>query len=146
MEINNDQRRRLVDKIRDEVGQSLHGRVVGILGLSFKPNTDDIRDAPSLSVIEQLVRCGAQVRAYDPAAIKAATGEIDGIIPARDPYECAAGADALALVTEWNEFKHLDLVRLRNLMRQPIIVDGRNVYDPATIRAAGFKYVSFGRP
>ncbi len=146
IEINNDQRRRLVEKIRDEVGQSLGGKVVGILGLSFKPNTDDTRDAPSLSVIEQLVRGGAQVRVYDPAAIETAADQLDGIFAANDPYECAAGADALALVTEWNEFKHLDLARLRAVMRQPIMVDGRNVYDPATIRAAGFKYISFGRP
>ena len=146
MEINNDQRRRLVEKIRDAIGQSLEGQVVGILGLSFKPNTDDIRDAPSLSVIEQLVQCGAQVRVYDPVTIEAATEQLDGVFPANDPYECAAGADALALVTEWNEFKQLDLTRLREVMRQPIMVDGRNVFDPATIRAAGFKYVSFGRP
>lgn len=146
MEINDDQRRRLVDKIREEVGQSLRGRVIGVLGLSFKPNTDDIRDAPSLSVIEQLLCGGAQVRVYDPAALEAASDQLDDIFPANDPYECAAGADALALVTEWNEFKHLDLARLRKVMKQPIIVDGRNVYDPATIRAAGFKYVSFGRP
>jgi UDPglucose 6-dehydrogenase len=146
MEINNDQRRRLVGKIQDAIGIPLQGKVVGILGLSFKPNTDDIRDAPSLSVIEQLVRYGAQVRVYDPVTVVAATGQLDGVFAANDPYECAAGADALALVTEWNEFKHLDLTRLRKVMRQPIMVDGRNVYDPATIRAAGFKYISFGRP
>jgi UDPglucose 6-dehydrogenase len=146
MEINNDQRRRLVGKIQDAIGIPLKGKVVGILGLSFKPNTDDIRDAPSLSVIDQLVRYGAQVRVYDPVTVVAATGQLDGVFAANDPYECAAGADALALVTEWNEFKHLDLTRLRKAMRQPIMVDGRNVYDPATIRAAGFKYISFGRP
>ena len=146
MEINNDQRRRLVQKIQDAIGNSLEGKVVGILGLSFKPNTDDTRDAPSLSVIEQLVGNGAEVRVYDPVTIAAAIGQLDGVFTANDPYECAAGADAVALVTEWNEFKHLDLTRLRAAMRQPIMVDGRNVYDPATIRAAGFNYVSFGRP
>ncbi len=146
MEINRDQRRGLVAKVRECVGGSLRDCLVAVLGLSFKPNTDDIREAPSLSVIKQLQVEGARVRAYDPAAMEAARRQLNGVELAGDPYECAKDADALVLVTEWNEFKQLDLSRLRQLMARPIIIDGRNIYDPKTVRAAGFTYASVGRP
>jgi UDPglucose 6-dehydrogenase len=144
MDINRDQRMLVIDKLRDCL-DSLHGRVIGLLGLAFKPNTDDLREAPSLDIARVLLAAGASVRAYDPAAAERAKVLVPDIDYMKDAYEVAAGADALVLVTEWNEFRHLDLGRLKQLMRRPVMVDGRNIYDPETMRGFGFTYRGIGR-
>jgi UDPglucose 6-dehydrogenase len=144
MEINRDQRRQILYKLREALG-TLRDRKVGLLGLAFKPNTDDMRDAPSVEIAHMLLREGAQVVGYDPVAHQVAERVIPELALAKNPYDLAAGCDALVLVTEWNEFKHLDLARIRAAMQTPVIVDGRNVYEPAAMRAAGFIYHGVGR-
>jgi UDPglucose 6-dehydrogenase len=144
MEINRDQRRQIVQKLREMLG-TLRDRKIGLLGLAFKPNTDDMRDAPSIEVAHMLLREGSQVVGYDPVAHPVAQRVIPDLRLAANPYELAVGCDALVLVTEWNEFKHLDLTRLKSLMRTPVFVDGRNVYEPEAMREAGFLYRGIGR-
>jgi UDPglucose 6-dehydrogenase len=145
MDINRDARRRLVQRLRDSLGGSLNGARVGVLGLSFKPNTDDMRDAPSITVVHQLLSEGASVMAYDPAAMRHAARLMPTVRLGATPYDVAVDADAVAILTEWNEFKQLDLPRLRECMARPIIVDGRNIYEPARLRTLGFTYISVGR-
>ena len=124
----------------------LDGRTLAVLGLAFKPNTDDLREAKSIEVIEQLLRRGAIVRAYDPVAMPAARRALPETVTfCESPYEAATGADAVVLVTEWNEFKFLNLERLRTVMRRPVIFDGRNVWEPERMRRLGFEYHSIGR-
>jgi UDPglucose 6-dehydrogenase len=144
MEINLDQRTLVVEKLREVLG-GLRGQVVGLLGLSFKPNTDDVRDAPAIDIIENLLQKGAEVRAYDPKAMPVLKAQMNTIQYCRDPYGVAAGADALLVVTEWDEFRQLDLDRIKSLMRRPVIVDGRNIFDPKTMRDRGFVYRGVGR-
>jgi UDPglucose 6-dehydrogenase len=144
MEINRDQRRQVVQKLRDLLG-TLRDTKIGLLGLAFKPNTDDMRDAPSIEVAHMLLREGAHLVGYDPVAHPVAQRVIPELPLAASPYELAVGCDALVLLTEWNEFKHLDLSRLRSLMRTPVFVDGRNVYEPQAMREAGFLYRGIGR-
>lgn len=144
MDINRDQRRLVVHKLRDLLG-TLQGKRIGMLGLAFKPNTDDMRDAPSVEIAHMLLREGAEVVAYDPVAMPVAARVAPEIKLAGSPYAVAEGADAIVLVTEWNEFKHLDLPRLRSLMRTPVFIDGRNVYEPQTMWEAGFVYRGIGR-
>ncbi len=144
MEINYDQRKRAVTKLRHILG-GFRGKTVGILGLSFKPNTDDMRDAPSVEIIRLLQYEGAQVRAYDPVAMENAKRLLENVTFCNDPYEVAEGADALILVTEWNEFKQLDMARIRDLMKRPVLIDGRNIYDPRRMRELGFTYRGMGR-
>lgn len=144
MEINYDQRKRFVTKLRHSLG-SFRGKTVGVLGLSFKPNTDDMRDAPSVEIINLLLYEGAEVKAYDPVAMENAQRVLgDSITYCKDPYEVAEAVDALLLVAEWNEFKQLDMERIRGLMRQPVLMDGRNVYDPQRMRELGFTYRGMG--
>jgi len=145
MEINRDQRRRVILKLRDLLGGTLHERIVGLLGLAFKPNTDDMREAPSVELYHMLLSEGAIVRGYDPVAMDNARRALPELLLAEDAYDLADGADALVVVTEWNEFKHLDLQRVKSLMRGDVIVDGRNIYDPARMREAGFRYRGMGR-
>lgn len=133
-----------VARIRERLGD-LQGKVVGILGLSFKPNTDDIREARSLEVIRLLLQAGATVKAYDPVAMPRVRAIYPEVIFCRNAYEVAEGADALALVTEWNEFRQLNFERIRDLMRQPNLFDGRNLYDPQRMRKLGFYYYGVGR-
>jgi UDPglucose 6-dehydrogenase len=144
MEINRDQRRQVVLKLRAALGK-LGGKTIGVLGLSFKPNTDDMREAPAVEIIGQLLREGAEVKAYDPVAMTNARRDLPTITYCDDPYAVAAGSDALVIITEWNEFKQLDMARLKDSMRLPVLVDGRNIYDPAAMRAQGFTYLSIGR-
>ncbi|HSR29943.1 MAG TPA: UDP-glucose/GDP-mannose dehydrogenase family protein [Anaerolineae bacterium] len=144
MDINRDQRRQVIHKLRELLG-TLDEKVIGILGLAFKPNTDDMREAPSVELIHLLQSEGARLRAYDPVAMVNAEHYLHGVPLCQDAYEVAAGADALVVVTEWNEFKHLSLPKLREAMRQPIIVDGRNIYDPEQMKALGFIYRGMGR-
>jgi UDPglucose 6-dehydrogenase len=144
MDINRDQRMLVIDKLRDCL-EELDEKVVGLLGLAFKPNTDDLREAPSLDIARVLLAAGAHVRAYDPAAMEGARVKLPAVEYTKDAYGLAAGADALVVVTEWNEFRHLDMGRLKASMRRPVIVDGRNIYDPAIMRGHGFTYRGIGR-
>ncbi|TME15345.1 MAG: UDP-glucose/GDP-mannose dehydrogenase family protein [Chloroflexi bacterium] len=144
MDINQDQQRLVIEKLKDCLG-SLRGQVVGLLGLAFKPNTDDLREAPSLEIARGLLAKGATVRAYDPAAMVRAKRLLPDVNYRRDAYQVARGADAIAVITEWNEFKLLDLPRVRRSMRRPVVVDGRNIYDPVQMRDLGFVYRGIGR-
>jgi UDPglucose 6-dehydrogenase len=142
--VNYDQRKRLIQKLRDILG-GFRGKTVGLLGLAFKPNTDDMRDAPSISLVHMLQHEGATIKAYDPEAQENAGHLLQEVVFCDDPYQVAEGADGLILVTEWNEFKQLDMNRLKSLMRQPVLVDGRNIYDPKRMAELGFNYRGMGR-
>ena len=144
MEINLDQRTLVVEKLREVLG-GLRGQVIGLLGLSYKPNTDDVRESPAIDVIENLLQKGADVRAYDPKAMPVLKAQMNSIQYCTDPYAVATGADALLVVTEWDEFRQLDLDRIKSLMRRPVIVDGRNIFDPKSMRERGFVYRGVGR-
>ena len=144
MMINDDRRRLLIEKVRELVGD-LKGKVIGLLGLTYKPNTDDMREAPSLEIARRLVNNGAQVRAYDPVGMSRAAKIMPELIMAEDVYVLVEGCDALVVCTEWNEFMNLDLKRVRKAMRQPMIVDGRNIYDPVEMARLGFHYRGIGR-
>jgi UDPglucose 6-dehydrogenase len=146
IEINTFQRRLVTFKLRELLDGDLSGKVIGLLGLAFKPNTDDMREAPSISVAEDLVNAGASVKGYDPVAMDNAARVIPPQVTlCKGPYEVAEGSDALVIVTDWNEFKHLDMIRIKELMRQPVVIDGRNIYDPNRMYAMGFVYRGFGR-
>ncbi len=144
MEINDDRRPMAVNRLGEMLGD-LMGKTVGLLGLSFKPNTDDMRDAPAITIAEKLLASGATVRAYDPVAMEVAAPLLPDVRMFSDPYAMADGCDALMVVTEWNEFKQLDLERIRDSMHQPVICDGRNIYDPAVMKRLGFHYHGLGR-
>jgi UDPglucose 6-dehydrogenase len=133
-----------VHQLREWLG-GLDERVVGFLGLSFKPNTDDMRSAPSIELAYLLYNEGAHVKAYDPAAIDNARRLLPEVELCTDPYLVAEGSDAVVVVTEWNEFRHLDKKRLRMAMRQPYLIDGRNIYDAEEMAQAGFVYWGMGR-
>ncbi|MCX6056018.1 MAG: UDP-glucose/GDP-mannose dehydrogenase family protein [Chloroflexi bacterium] len=144
MEINRNQRRRAVMKLRKALG-SLNEKTIGILGIAFKPNTDDIREAAALEIIHLLGNEGALVRAYDPQAMENAAKVLKDVTLCQDPYEVAEGADALLLTTEWNEFKQIDFERIKKLLRHPIIMDGRNLWDGDLLKSMGFTYIGVGR-
>jgi len=144
MEINDDRREMAVAHIKEMLGD-LNGKVIGLLGLSFKPNTDDMRDAPSITVAQKLQAGGAIIRAYDPVAMEVARPLLSGVEMMPDPYTLAKDCDAIVVMTEWNEFKQLDRARIRDLMHQPVIYDGRNIYEPAEMVRAGFIYRGVGR-
>ncbi|MGN6516600.1 MAG: UDP-glucose dehydrogenase family protein [Rhizomicrobium sp.] len=141
--VNNSRKLAMADKIAAAFG-GLRGKTVAVLGLTFKPNTDDMREAPALAIVPALKAMGAQVRAYDPEGMEQARGLMD-LETCADAYEAMAGADGLVLLTEWNEFRALNLVRVGELMKRKLIVDLRNVYEPEQMRAYGFAYVSVGR-
>ena len=145
MEINAFQRRQITQKTREMLGGSVNGRTVAILGLAFKQDTDDTRESPSLTVARSLLNQGASVKAYDPVAMNNASREVAGLTPCRDAYAAAEDSDALLVLTPWNEFKHLDMARIRDSMAQPILIDGRNLYDPVELRNLGFQYRGVGR-
>jgi len=144
MDINSDARKRFVKKVETVLG-SLEGRLIGVLGLSFKPNTDDMREAPSVDIINALLKKGARVKAYDPVAMPRAEEILPTVTFTATAYDVAKDADALLLVTEWNEFKQLDWHRIKRYMRQPVVIDGRNLYDPREMRNLGFIYWGVGR-
>ena len=144
--VNEKQKVRLIDKLRAHFG-SLKGKRIAVWGLAFKPKTDDMREAPAVPLIQALLEDGAQVHVYDPEAMKVARTIFGSKVKyAENSYGALAGADALALVTEWNEFREPDFARMRSTMRTPVIFDGRNIYSPEQIRAQGFTYYSMGRP
>jgi len=124
---------------------SLSGKTIGLLGLSFKPNTDDMRDSPSIDISNALLAAGAMVRAYDPVAMDVARSIMPAVDMCPDPYSMAENCDALMVITDWNEFKQLDLERIAKLMRQQMVFDGRNIYDPGTMAKLGFCYRGLGR-
>jgi UDPglucose 6-dehydrogenase len=144
IEINKDQRLKVIQKLREALG-TLEGQTIALLGLAFKPNTDDLRESPALEIAHLLLTDGAALRAYDPVAMPRARDVLPDAVYAADAYDAVAGADAAVLVTDWNEFKQLDLKRLRQQMQRPVLIDGRNMYDPAAARAAGFLYHAIGR-
>ena len=145
--VNERQRQRMADKIVKLLSGEVKGKTVAFLGLSFKPETDDVRDAPALYIVESLVEMGAKIRGYDPEGMKAfkELSSVADIYYAEDSYDAAAGADVLILMTEWNQFRYLDLERLRGLMAQANFADLRNVYDGDKLREAGFNYIGVGR-
>ena len=145
MDINRNQRRREVYRLRKVLDGSLADKVIAVLGLSFKPNTDDMREAPGTEIIHLLQNEGATVKAYDPQAMENAAKELPAITLCSDPYEAAKGADALVLATEWNEFKQLDFHKIKKLLRTPVLVDGRNLWDSDYLRGLGFNYFGIGQ-
>ncbi len=143
-EINYDQRRKVVVKLLRTLG-SLRERTVGVLGLAFKPNTDDMRDAPSRDIIALLQCEGAHVKVFDPIALENARRLMPNLTYCQNAYDTAEGCDALVIMTEWNEFKHLNMSAIKRAMKHPVLVDGRNLYDPEEMRALGFHYLGIGR-
>src|SRR5512136_981328 len=145
MDINTDQRREVIAKLKTLLGD-LHGKTIGLLGLAFKPNTDDMRDAPSVEIAHMLLSKGAKVKGYDPVAMQVAPRFLPSAVQlAENPYECARDEDAVIIVTEWNEFKQLDLGQIKQSMKQPVMIDARNIYEPAMVKAMGFTYRAIGR-
>jgi UDPglucose 6-dehydrogenase len=144
MEANAERRQRLILRLEEFIG-SLEGLTIGLLGLAFKPNTDDMREAPSIDIAEGLMARGALVRAYDPVAMEVARPLLPDVKLMKDAYEMAEGCHALVIVTEWNEFIQLDLEQIKSKMAQPVIIDGRNIYDPETMKELGFTYRGVGR-
>ena len=143
--INDLRKKQMADKVIAACGGSVDGKTVAVLGLTFKPNTDDMRDAPSLEIVPALTGAGAIVRAYDPEGMQEAKGMLDGIEWCDGAYEALQDADVLVIITEWNEFRALDLQRIKDLMKQPVMVDLRNIYNPDEMAAAGFSYTCIGR-
>ena len=143
--VNERQREAMVEKIASAYGGDLTGRTLGVLGLAFKPETDDIRESPSIDIIRGLQARGAIVRAYDPVAMPAASLVLENVTMCKGSYDACTGADGIVIVTEWNEFRALDLARIRILLREPTVIDLRNIYDPGAMRDAGFRYLSVGR-
>ena len=144
--VNNRRKREMAQKILDACGGSLEGKTVAILGLTFKPNTDDMRNSPSLDIIPALQAAGAKIRAYDPEGMDEARMMLDGIEYCDDAYDTLPNSDALVIITEWNVFRAMDMHRVKDLLNSPVLVDMRNIYDPETMRELGFTYVSVGRP
>ncbi|MGY9003634.1 MAG: UDP-glucose dehydrogenase family protein [Rhodospirillales bacterium] len=146
VDINNKRKKQMANRIVEACGGSVDGKTIGILGLAFKPNTDDMRDAPSLDIIAALQKAGAVIRAYDPESMDEAKTMMKDVVWCGSAYEAMDGVDALSIVTEWNEFRALNLDRVKSLLKTPILVDLRNIYDAAEMNAAGFKYSCIGRP
>jgi UDPglucose 6-dehydrogenase len=144
--VNEERKRNMADRVIAAAGGSVAGKTIAVLGVSFKPNTDDMREAPSLDILPHLQSAGATVRAFDPAAMHEAARLLDGVVWCSEPYEALTGADVLLFLTEWNEFRALDLERVARLLRAPVVVDLRNIYRPEEMAAAGLTYHSIGRP
>jgi len=144
--VNDLRKRAMADKIIAACGGDVAGKTIAVLGLTFKPNTDDMREAPSLDIIPALQAKGARVRAYDPAGVEEAEKLLKDVEYATGPYLALDGADALVIITEWNEFRALDFERVKAALKSPIVVDLRNIYDPAEMKEAGLAYTSVGRP
>ena len=145
LNVNYDRRKEVTRHLEKMLGEGLSGKTVGLLGLAFKENTDDMRDAPSVDIANSLIACGAKVRGYDPVARQTAAPLMPAVEIFDDMYKMADGCDALIVVTPWNEFKQLDLERVKLLLRTPVIFDGRNIYDPARMKELGFIYRAIGR-
>jgi len=145
VEVNEEQRDRMIEKIKALTGE-LGGKVIGLLGLAFKPNTDDIRESPAMDIAERLLDAGALIKVYDPASMENARKVLpESVTFCNDAYEVAEGSDALVILTEWNQFRKLDLGRVKNTLKSPKIIDLRNIYDPAAMQKMGFEYACVGR-
>lgn len=144
MDVNYERRKVAVQRVAEMLG-GLQGKTIGLLGLAFKPNTDDMRDAPSIDIAAELLKQGAKARGYDPVAMKVAKPILPAVEMFANAYDMAKGCDALMVVTEWNEFKQLDLIKIKSLLKTPVLYDGRNIYDPHTLKEMGFNYRSIGR-
>ncbi|MFN2442345.1 MAG: UDP-glucose/GDP-mannose dehydrogenase family protein [Thermoanaerobaculia bacterium] len=145
MDVNDKVKLRMVDKVAEAMGGEVRNKTIGVLGLAFKPETDDMRDSPAIPLVLGLQKLGARVRAYDPQAMEQSKEVFEDVIFCEDAYDTAEGADALVIVTEWNEFRALNLSRIHKALRQPIVVDLRNLYDGSRMAEAGFEYTSVGR-
>jgi len=143
-QVNYDRRSEVV-KHMDKMTSGLKGKTIGLFGLAFKPNTDDMREAPSIEIVELLTKAGAKVRGYDPVAMEVARPILPAVEMFKDPYEMAKGCDGVIIVTEWNEFKQLDLDQLKSVLKAPVIFNGRNIYDPVLMKEKGFTYRAIGR-
>jgi UDPglucose 6-dehydrogenase len=144
--VNDRQKHVLVTKLKARYGNDLHGRTFAVWGLSFKPRTDDMREAPALTIVEDLLTAGAKVRVHDPEALREARRYFGDRVTYHDlNYDALDGADALLIVTEWNEFRRPDFARMKRLLREPVILDGRNLYELDVMREQGFAYYSIGR-
>ena len=146
LRVNEARKRRMADKIAAACGGNLAGKSLAVLGLTFKPNTDDMRDAPSLEILPRLIAAGARIRAFDPEGMAEAMRLMPEPVYCQDAYQTMEGADALILLTEWNEFRGLDLGRVKDLLASPLVIDLRNIYQPQEMAAAGLTYFSIGRP
>ncbi|HEY1432564.1 MAG TPA: UDP-glucose/GDP-mannose dehydrogenase family protein [Stellaceae bacterium] len=146
VQVNEARKARMADKIIAACGGTVDGKTLAVLGLTFKPNTDDMRDSPSIEILPRLIAAGAAVQAFDPEGMAEAQKLLPELVYCRNAYEAAEGADALVLLTEWNEFRALDLTRVGRLLAAPLVIDLRNIYQPAEMAAAGLSYVSVGRP
>jgi UDPglucose 6-dehydrogenase len=144
IQVNERQKQRMIEKIEEMVG-GVRGKTIGILGLAFKPNTDDMREASSISIIQGLQKKGARIRAYDPEAMEEAKKVLQEVIYCTGAYEVAEGSNALVLLTEWNQFRLLDLERIKGLLKEPVFIDLRNVYEPRQMHELGFRYCGVGR-
>jgi UDPglucose 6-dehydrogenase len=145
VEVNDARKKAMAARVSSALEGELTGRTVALLGLTFKPNTDDMRDAPSLDVAPALMAMGATVQAFDPEGMAEAAHLLPGVIFKDGPYDAVEGADVVVILTEWDQFRALDLNRVKRLLRQPVMVDLRNVYRPEDMRARGFRYTSIGR-
>ncbi|MFQ5769340.1 MAG: UDP-glucose dehydrogenase family protein [bacterium] len=145
IKVNEQQRLLMINKIKNVIGD-LKDKYLGVLGLSFKPNTDDIRESPSISIIKGLIKDGAFIKAFDPIAMENAKKVLPDLIYCQDTYEVAKDCDALIFMTEWNQFRSMDLDKIRGLMKSPVVIDLRNIYNPGKMAERGFNYVSVGRP
>uniref|UniRef100_UPI0028B17C7A UDP-glucose dehydrogenase family protein n=1 Tax=Brevundimonas sp. TaxID=1871086 RepID=UPI0028B17C7A len=145
VQVNDARKKAMADRVEKTLGASVAGKTIGLLGLTFKPNTDDMRDAPSLDIAPALIAAGARVQAFDPEGMDEAAKLLDGVEMKTDAYEAVLGADAVVIVTEWDRFRALDLDRVKLLMKQPVMIDLRNIYRPEDMRAKGFRYSGIGR-
>ncbi|MBU1599181.1 UDP-glucose/GDP-mannose dehydrogenase family protein [bacterium] len=143
-EINENQKKRFISKVKESLWV-LNEKQIGVLGLSFKPDTDDLRNAPSLDIIKQLVNEGAKIKAYDPKAMEKAKKVLKGVVYTETPYEAARGSDILLILTEWDEIQNMDLKKIKSLLKNPIIIDGRNIFPPEEMKSLGFVYKGVGR-
>jgi UDPglucose 6-dehydrogenase len=143
--VNDERKRQMAERIVEACDGSVDGKTIAVLGVTFKPNTDDVRESPSLAIIPALAARGARVRAFDPAGMDEAAKHLKDVLWCADAYSCMEGADALCILTEWNEFRALDLKRVKALLNRPLMIDLRNIYEPADLAAAGFRYLSVGR-
>jgi UDPglucose 6-dehydrogenase len=146
VDVNDKRKRRMAEKIITACGGDVKGKTLAVLGLTFKPNTDDMRDAPSLSIVPALQQAGATIRAYDPEGMKEAKNLLPDATYCHDAYDAMKGADAVVILTEWNQFRNLDVTRMKTLLKTPVMIDLRNIYTPADMKAAGFDYTCVGRP
>ncbi|PHS42456.1 MAG: UDP-glucose 6-dehydrogenase [Robiginitomaculum sp.] len=144
--VNQARKAKMADKIIKAVGGDVGGKTIAVLGLAFKPNTDDIRESPAIAIIKTLLDGGANIRAYDPEAVEEAKQILPDIRYCENTYDCIDGADAMVIVTEWNQFRALDFDRVKTLLKSPVLIDLRNIYNPETMKKHGFTYISVGRP